>query len=625
MAESSFLRDASIYLGATVVFVPLARRFGLGSVLGYLAAGCAIGPFGLSLAQDAESTMHFAEFGVALMLFAIGLELDLGRLWGMRRLVFMGGTLQVTASAALLGAAALLFGLNWRGAAIAGLALALSSTASAVQTMGERNLLQTSVGKASLAILLFQDVAAIPLIGLVPLLADVRPAEGGGPWRALQVVAAIVAVVLIGRYLTRPWLRMVARSGMREVFTAFALLVVVVTAEVMSMASVSIALGAFLAGVLLASSEYRHALEVDLEPFKGLLMGLFFIAVGMSIDFGLLIRSPGLCALLLCGFVLIKASVMFALAGPLGVDARQRGLFAALLGQGGEFAFVLLGAARTVRALPGQWDALLTLVVALSLAATPLLLFVHDRVAARNARKNAREYDTIETTEAPVLIAGFGRFGQIVGRLLFASGLRATVLDHDPDQIELLRKFGFRIFYGDATRLGLLEAAGARHAKLLVNAIDDINDSLKLVDLAREHFPHLHIIARARNAQHFFELRTRGVERPERETFEAALTAGRSALQALGVDAYEAKERADRFRQYNLRNMETMVSHYRDETLRLLATKAGRDELEEQFEQDRAALERLGTAGWHEELDAADDERAETPERAEVNRALTKA
>jgi glutathione-regulated potassium-efflux system ancillary protein KefC len=618
MADSSgFLRDASIYLGATVVFVPLARRFGLGSVLGYLAAGCAIGPFGLSLAHDAESTMHFAEFGVALMLFAIGLELDFGRLWGMRRLVFVGGTLQVTASAALLGAAALLAGLNWRGAAIAGLALALSSTASAVQTMGERNLLQTSVGKASLAILLFQDVAAIPLIGLVPLLADVRPA-GGGPWRALQVVAAIVAVALIGRYLTRPWLRMVARSGMREVFTASALLLVVATAQVMSMASVSIALGAFLAGVLLASSEYRHALEVDLEPFKGLLMGLFFIAVGMSIDFGLLIRSPGLCALLLCGFVLIKASVMFALARPLGVDARQRGLFAALLGQGGEFAFVLLGAARTVRALPGEWDALLTLVVALSLAATPLLLFVHDRLAARNARRNAREYDTIETAEAPVLIAGFGRFGQIVGRLLFASGLRATVLDHDPDQIELLRKFGFRIFYGDATRLGLLEAAGARHAKLLVNAIDDMGDSLKLVDLAREHFPHLHIIARARNAQHFFELRTRGVQRPERETFEAALTAGRSALQALGVDAFEAKERADRFRQYNVRGMEDMVSHYRDETLRMSAAKAGRDELEEQFEQDRAALERLGTAGWHEELDAADDERAEERDRADV-------
>jgi glutathione-regulated potassium-efflux system ancillary protein KefC len=254
----------------------------------------------------------------------------------------------------------------------------------------------------------------------------------------------------------------------------------------------------------------------------------------------------------------------------------------------------------------------LTLVVALSLAATPLLLVAHDRLAARSARSTAREYDAIEGADAPVLIAGFGRFGQIVGRLLFASGMRATVLDHDPDQIELLRKFGFRIFYGDATRLDLLQAAGAGHARLLVNAIDDVQDSLKLVDLAREHFPHLPIIARARNAQHFFELRTRGVERPERETFEAALAAGRNALQALGVDAFEARERADRFRQYNLRGMESMVSHYRDETQRLSAAKAGRDELEEQFQQDRATLERLGTAGWHEELEAADEQRSQT-------------
>jgi glutathione-regulated potassium-efflux system ancillary protein KefC len=611
MDERGLLLDAAIYLGATVVFVPLARRFGLGSVLGYLAAGCAIGPFGLALVRGAESILHFAEFGVALMLFAIGLELDPARLWGMRRLVFGGGTMQVAASGLLLGAAALLCGLSWRGALIAGLALALSSTASAVQTMTERNLLQASVGRASLAILLFQDIAAIPLIGLVPLLAETRASETGGLQQALQVVLAIVAVVVIGRYLTRPALRMVARAGAREVFTAFALLLVVVTAELMSLASVSIALGAFLAGVLLASSEYRHALEVDLEPFKGLLMGLFFIAVGMSIDFGLLSRSPWLVLSLLTGLLVIKGCVLAALAKPLGVDARQRGLFAALLSQGGEFAFVLLGVAREVRALPGDWDALLTLVVALSLATTPLLLVVHDRLATRGAQRSAQLYDKIEAAEAPVLIAGFGRFGQIVGRLLFASGLRATVLDHDPDQIELLRKFGFRIFYGDATRLDLLEAAGAGRAKVLVNAIDDVHDSLKLVDLARLHFPHLQIIARARNAQHFYELRTRGVDKPQRETFESALAAGRGALEALGVDAFEARERSDRFRQYNLRGMESMVAHYRDETARLSAAKAGRDELEDQFQQDRATLERLGTSGWHEELEAADEERAE--------------
>lgn len=613
MDDHALLLDASIYLGATVLFVPLARRLSLGSVLGYLAAGCVIGPFGLALVQGAQAILHFAEFGVALMLFAIGLELDLGRLWGMRRVVFAGGSVQVLASGCVLGLGALLCGLSWRGALIAGLSLALSSTASAVQTMTERNLLRTSLGNAALGILLFQDIAAIPLIGLVPLLSETPQAGGGGGLRqAALVVGAIVAVVVVGRYLTRPALRMVAHAGSREVFTAFALLLVVATAELMSLASVSIALGAFLAGVLLASSEYRHALEVDLEPFKGLLMGLFFIAVGMSIDFGLLARSPLLVLSLVAALLLLKSAVLALLAAPLGVDARQRGLFTALLAQGGEFAFVLLGVARAARALPGEWDARLTLVVALSLAATPLLVLAHDRLATRRARNSALQYDSIEGAGAPVLIAGFGRFGQIVGRLLFASGLRATVLDHDPDQIELLRKFGFRIFYGDATRLDLLQAAGAGNAKLLVNAIDDVNDSLKLVDLAREHFPQLQIIARARNAQHFFELRTRGVERPERETFEAALMAGRSALQALGVDAFEARERADRFRQYNVRGMEEMVSHYRDETQRMSAAKAGRDELEEQFQQDRATLERLGTAGWHEELEAADEQRSQT-------------
>jgi glutathione-regulated potassium-efflux system ancillary protein KefC len=608
--ERGWLLDAVLYLGAAVVFVPLAKRLGLGSVLGYLAAGCAIGPFGLGLVSDVDSIMHFAEFGVVLMLFTIGLELDPKRLWAMRRDVFQGGALQMTLCAAPIAALFLALDLPWRAALVASLALALSSTAIAVQSMNERNLLATPLGRVSFAILLFQDIAAIPLIGLLPLLAADVPGGGDSGLGALRVLAAIAAVVVIGRFLTRPILRTVARTGLREVFTAFALLVVTGIAQLMALAEVSMALGAFLAGVLLAGSEYRHALETDIEPFKGLLLGLFFIAVGMSIDFGLLARNPlviaGLCAALL----VIKGLALALLAGPLGVAARQRWLLAALLAQGGEFAFVLLGVARAARVLPGEWDARLTLVVALSMALTPLLLLLHDKTAARRAARQSVEYDAIAADDAPVLIAGFGRFGQIVGRLLYASGVRATVLDHDPDQIELLRKFGFRVFYGDATRVDLLYAAGAARARLLVNAIDDVDDSLHLCDDVRAHFPHLTIVARARNVTHYLELRERGIALVERETFEAALSSGRAALEALGVDRYEARERADRFRRHNLRALELSLPNYKDEVSRLSSVKAARAELDQQFQRDVAALERQGKAGWHEELEAADDERA---------------
>jgi glutathione-regulated potassium-efflux system ancillary protein KefC len=597
-----------------VLFVSLAKRFNLGSVLGYLLAGCAIGPYGARFVTDVESIMHFSEFGVVLMLFVIGLELDPKRLWGMRRDVFGGGALQFAACGAPIAAVLLAFGLPWQSAIVAGLALALSSTAIAVQTMTERNLLNTPLGRTSFAVLLFQDIAAIPLIGLVPLLATTAGAapapSGGAEWIGLlKIGAAIVIVVFIGGYLTQPVLRVVARTDLRELFTAFALLLVIGISQLMALAGVSMALGAFLAGVLLASSEYRHALETDLEPFKGLLMGLFFISVGMSIDFGLLAREPLLMAALVLGFVALKSFALALLARPLAISARQRWLFAGLLGQGGEFAFVVFGVAGQARLLPGDWDARFTLVVALSMAITPLYLLLSDRVTARRAERQSVEYDRIESDGAPVLMAGFGRFGQIIGRLLFASGLRATVLDHDPDQVDLLRKLGFRVFYGDATRAELLEAAGAKHARVLVNAIDDVEDSLALVDIAREHFPHLRIIARARNVTHYAELRERGVEVVERETFEAALMTGRRTLEALGMAPYEARESADRFRRHNVSRLEMMLPEFRDETRRLSSAKAGREELEAQFRADRAALDRIGVAGWEEELEGASEER----------------
>jgi glutathione-regulated potassium-efflux system ancillary protein KefC len=502
---------------------------------------------------------------------------------------------------ALLTAGGLAVGLPWQAALVAGLSLALSSTAIAVQTMRERGILASPVGNNALSVLLFQDIAAIPLIALVPLLATGPSASAGGPWGILRVLGAVGLVVVVGRYLTRPLLRIVARTGLREVFTGFALLLIVAIALLMTAAGVSMALGAFLAGILLSESEYRHALETDIEPFKGLLMGLFFMAVGMSIEFGLIASRPLMVAGLVLGFTIVKGGALRLAAGRLGAPEGQRWLFSALLAQGGEFAFVVFGVAGQARLLPGEWDALLTLVVALSMALTPLALLLRDRIALRTGR-SSRPADSIEPEGAPVIIAGFGRFGQIVGRLLFASGVRATVLDHDADQIETLRKFGFRVFYGDATRLDLLRAAGAEQARLLVVAIDQPESSLKLVELARQHFPNLRIVARARNVSHWVELRNRGVETIERETFESALRSGRRALEHLGVGPYEARERADRFRRHNIDALNEMLPIFGDETRRLSAAKAGRAQLQQQFEEDRAALDRsmgswTGTAG----------------------------
>jgi len=614
--EGDLLAEMLRYLAAAVVFVPLVSWLGLGSVLGYLVAGCVIGPYGLGWVHNVESIRHFSEFGVVLMLFVIGLELDPKRLWSMRRAVFQGGALQLLVCAVACGAPLLMLGLPWRGAVTSGLALALSSTAIAMQLMSERNLTGTTLGRAAFAVLLFQDIAAIPLVGLVPLLSDVpSPQHSQGLEGTLKVLGAIVAVVFVGRYLTRPALRIVAGTELRELFTGFALLLVVGIAHFMESVGLSMALGAFLAGVLLASSEYRHALESDIEPFRGLLMGLFFMSVGMSIDFGLFARKPLDVFAALALFILAKVLALATLAKPLAVQSSQRWLLAGVLGQGGEFAFVVFGAADQARLLPGDWDAILTLVVALSMAVSPVLVVLHDKISDWAANAREREYDAIETTGAPVIMAGFGRYGQIVGRMLMAAGVKVTVLDHDPETIEFLRKYGFRVFYGDATRVELLESAGAARAKVLVNAIDNVEDNLALVDLVRSHFPHLKIVARARHVSHFFELKARGVQQLERETFESALVTARSALTSLGVSPYEARQQAVRFRRHNLRLLDQLESHYYDETRRLSTTRAWREELEQQFERDREALERWGLAdGWQQdEFEAVAEEHNQPP------------
>ena len=591
------MREALVFLAAAVICVPIAARLGLGSVLGYLIAGAAIGPWGLGFIGDIASTQNLAELGVVLMLFVIGLELDPKRLVAMRKTVFAGGSLQLAVSGAVLSAALLALGLAWQAALVGGLALALSSTAIATQAMTERNELDTPTGRAAFGILLFQDIAAIPLIALVPILGHAETAGTEPLWmRVGLAVAAIAGVVVLGRYVTRPALRLIARSDIRELFTAFALLLVIGVAELMSLAGLSMAMGAFIAGVLLASSEFRHALESDIEPFKGLLLGLFFISVGMTIDFGLLASRPAMVALLLAGFVALKFLSLWAVARMLDI-CRERWLFASLLAQGGEFAFVVFGVARDSRLFTAEWEALLTIAVALSMGTTPLLLLLHDRLVTGGV-KAERAADTIDA-EAPVIIAGFGRFGQIVGRLLLANDIRAVVLDHDPDQVESLRKFGYRVFYGDATRLDLLEAAGARRARLLVNAIDDVEASIALVDRVRANFPALPIVSRARNVSHYFELRLRGVDVVERETFEAALRVGRSVLERLGVDRYRARELADAFRRHNIASVDATLPFYQDEARRMSMAKQGREELEQQFARDRERFEREhGGTGW---------------------------
>lgn len=597
--DSHTLIQALIYLGSAALIVPIAVRLGLGSVLGYLIAGCIIGPWGLRLVTDAESILHFAEIGVVLMLFVIGLELDPQRLWKLRASVFGGGALQMLVCGLLLGAFCMALGLRWQVAVLIGLTLGLSSTAIAMQAMNERNLMVSQMGRSAFAVLLFQDIAAIPLVAMIPLLAASGGATTLGAFTlsALKVVAALAIVVLIGRYVARPALRFVARTGLREVFSAVALFLIFGFGLLLEEAGLSMAMGAFLAGVLLASSEYRHALESDIEPFKGLLLGLFFIGVGMSIDFGTLVTHPLRIIILLVGFLVIKTLVLWLIARPLKVPGKQRRWFAVLLGQGSEFAFVVFGTAQSANVLDPEWAKALTLAVALSMAATPLLLVLLTRLDSKTTGQQ-READEIDEEQPRVIIAGFGRFGQIAGRLLLSSGVKMVVLDHDPDHIETLRKFGMKVFYGDATRVDLLESAGAGKAEVLINAIDDPKANLQLTELAKEHFPHLQIVARARDVDHFIRLRQAGVERPERETFEGALRTGRLALESLGLGEYEARERADLFRRYNSDMIEEMAQGEDDTQARAAVFKRTSAMLTEIITEDRAHLSHTQRHGW---------------------------
>jgi glutathione-regulated potassium-efflux system ancillary protein KefC len=610
MEHTSWLTGPLVYLAAAVLAVPLAKFFGLGSIIGYLAAGILIGPWGLKFVTNPQDMLHFSEFGVVLMLFLVGLELEPKRLWSLRKPIFGWGSVQLFGSAALMFGVGVLAGLDWRIALVASLGLAMSSTAIGLGVLGERGLMNTTSGQSVLSVALLQDVAAIPILALLPLLA-IAPAhaEGNGWVGAGKALGVIALIVFGGRLLLRPALRWIARSATPEIFTAASLLLVVATAALMQTVGLSMALGAFLAGVLLAESEYRRELETDIEPFKGLLLGLFFIAVGMSIDFAIVIAQPVLIAGVVLGFLLLKAFVLWGMGRSMPLPKPERPVFIILLAQGGEFGFVVFQTAASAGVIDAQVSSLLVAAVAISMLVTPLLLVAADKwwiplLAGQTKQKSALQ-ELQDPQNQAVIIAGFGRYGQIVGRMLFANGIKPTVLDVDAEQIDAMRRFGWPVFYGDATRLDLMRTAGAATARVLVLAIDDVDQSVEVAKMVRENFPDLTIVARARNVRHYFELHDLGVTMIERETLDSALMSARSVLEQLGWERHQARTLALRFRRHNIEQLVQMGPHRKDEAKLIAVAKQGRQQLEELFAQERdEAAKRQARVGWNDEDEA---------------------
>ena len=579
-----FLLLACLFLVAGVIAVPIASRLGLGSVLGYLIAGIAISPLLQQLHVDIVSIQHFAEFGVVMMLFLVGLELEPRMLWSMRdRLLGLGG-LQVTVTAALITGISMLLGQSWSIALAIGLVLSLSSTAVVLQTLNEKGLMKSDGGQSSFSVLLFQDIAVIPMLAFIPLLAlpeladlAVASADHGGEgghgslslvdrlngWqRALVTAGAIGVVVVGGSYLTRPVFRFIAIARLRELFTAFALLLVIGIAVLMIVVGLSPALGTFLAGVVLANSEYRHELESDIDPFKGLLLGLFFITVGAAIQFDLLFSNLGAIVAMTLGMIALKAAVLYALSRIFGITGADRWLFTLGLAQAGEFGFVLLSFTVANSVIPAALAQQLLLVVTLSMLLTPLLFIIYDKlIAPRFATTQGREADEIEE-QGSVIIAGHGRFGGIVDRILLSAGFKTVVLDYRSEQLDMLRKFGIKVYFGDAMRPDLLHAAGIEEAKMLVIAIDERESATELVRYVTENHPHVYIVVRALDRHHVYELWNAGARDIIRETFDSSVRAGRSALEALGIHPYDAERQVRGFLLNDREQMYELASVY---------------------------------------------------------------
>src|SRR5579859_1237197 len=571
MEAQGFLQQALVFLAAGVIAVPVFKRLGLGSVLGYLLAGAAIGPWGLRLIADPHTVLDFAEFGVVLLLFLVGLELNASRVWTMRRSIFGLGSAQVVLTIATVTAIALALGQLLAVGLVAGMGFAMSSTAIGLATLTEKNLLPTPGGQASFAVLLFQDLAVVPLLLVVGLLGgETSKMHWGDAAKAFALIAALIGV---GRLFVRPLLRYIAETRLREVFVGFSLLLVLGTAALMQWVGLSMALGAFLPGVMLADSEYRH--ELELEPFKGLLLGLFFMAVGMSIDIGLFRTQPQAVVGLALGLVALKIVLLYAIARPFYCGTGDAALFAVALSQGGEFAFVLFGAADTIA--PAETIGLLNAAVAVSMLTTPFLVMGFERFRSRaQSRRTERAPDPIRESN-PVIVAGFGRFGQVVVRVLRGLGIGATVIDHDPGQIDTVRRFGFKAYYGDATRMDLLESAGAARAQLLLVAIDDAEGAMRMVKRVRSRFPGLKLLVRARSRTDAYEYAEMGVP-AIRELFGSALDAATELLTSLGYERANAQRIVAHFRAYDERQLAEAAPHRRDiEKLIALSEQGRRD------------------------------------------------
>ncbi len=610
MSADNLMIQALVYLAAGVISVPIAKRLGLGSVLGYLIAGVLVGPFLLDLVGDSEDVMRFAEFGVVILLFLIGLEVRPALLWRMRAAIFGLGAAQMGITAALVAAGGLALGLDWRAAVAVGLILAMSSTAIVLQSLEERGLRQGPVGVMGFGVLLFQDLAVIPMFALLPLLAiapaaPVEAAHGGDmlgafpQWvQALAVLAAVGAVVGGGRYLVRPLFRFIAAARLREIFTATALLLVVAVALLMEVVGVSPALGAFLAGVVLAESEFRRELETDIEPFRGLLLGLFFITVGAGLDLAVVAAQPLVLIGIVAGVMVLKTAAMYA-AGRLARRGRLEAASAGVaLAQVGEFAFVLLGFAGAAGVMEAPLVKLLTAVAAVSMALTPLATAAWDRfLQSRPDNRPEPEKLAFDEGDPDVIVAGFGRFGQVATRLLMANDVKVVTLDSSIEQIDVIRRFGWRTHYGDASRLDLLRTAGAEKAKLLLIAIDDRDKALDMVEAAREAFPHLTIMARAYDRRHAYDLLAKGVDDLEREMFEGALTFGRKALVRLGFSDRRATRAALLFRNYDRDLFYKLAPAYAEEEKYIAATRDNRETMETLLKAEMARLDAEDEAG----------------------------
>ena len=598
MGESSLLFKTFVFLSAACLVVPLASRFRLGSVLGYLLAGILIGPFGFKLITNSNEIMHFAEFGVVIMLFVIGLELEPSRLWKMRKSIVGLGGLQVIITTGVLTAVGIALGYNWQASLACAMALSLSSTALALQMLQEKGLLQTEGGESSFAVLLFQDIAVIPILIIMPLLASNISAPPNaheqidwiaslsGWQHALLILCVISAVIITGQFLSRFFFRYIAKTNLREVFTATSLALIVGITLLMEIVGVSPALGAFIAGLVLANSEYKHTLEADISPFKGLLLGLFFISVGMGMNFDLLSEYTTYVLSAVIALIAIKLVILLILGRFFGLSFAQNALFAAAIAQGGEFAFVLFQYAGSLEVIEQGNAAFLTLTVALSMATTPFLMILNERYILSRFVSILPEYDAIQNTDNPVIIAGYGRFGQIIGRFMGAQGIKITILENDPDQIEQIRRFGNKAYFGDASNMELLHSAGIEKARLLVIAIDDADKALEMVYSVKQHFPNVKIYARARNRRHAYNLHKAGVDYFRRETFDSALKMAIDAMKLMGKSADEMRRKAKQFRRHDEKTLRSSFDFFEKEPELISFAKQASSELERILQND---------------------------------------